>query len=332
VAQAVRYALPGRRRGGAAGPTSAVNVVASTATARWTRHSARVVCRIEIISSGDHQSGFGPKIERVVLWARAYARLMLKPTPISIAPVSVRKSLVSQQDLKEHSEHASCSPDLLRALGCVAGQQVLVRRSVDDLAMYTLSEVRDEHPTNVVRMGLRGRGRLGGGDTFDAIVDPVVVDSNATEDDARTAGLLIERLDGAARAKRFIAIAPHGGDIELHTDSQAERVAASLADVGANCWRCKGWAPGRGASSRWHITSTDIHPAGFPLLATVTTRGQDLNNLVNRLTRNHTNGIQLEQSVRSRDQKWSEIADPVASVYRVWFRTPKAGDQQSTLR
>jgi hypothetical protein len=88
---------------------------------------------------------------------------MLKPTSISIAPVSVRKSLVSQQDLKEHSEHASCSPDLLRALGCVAGQQVLVRRSVDDLAMYTLSEVRDEHPTNIVRVGLRGRGRLARG-------------------------------------------------------------------------------------------------------------------------------------------------------------------------
>jgi phage replication-related protein YjqB (UPF0714/DUF867 family) len=47
--------------------------------------------------------------------------------------------------------------------------------------------------------------------------------------------------------------------------------------------------------------------------------GQDLSNLVNRLTRNHTNGIQLEQSVRARDQKWSEIAEAVASVYRARF-------------
>jgi phage replication-related protein YjqB (UPF0714/DUF867 family) len=296
-----------------------------------------------------------------------------------VTRVIVRKSLPSQDDLRDHGEHASCSPDLLSAVGCVPGQQVLVRRSLEVFAMYTLSEVRDERPASVVRMGLAGRGRIGGSDTFDGCVDPVVADPIANEADAETAGLLIERLDGDANATRFVAIAPHGGAIERHTDTEAERVAASLADIAANCWRCKGWGPNGGAGVRWHITSTDIHPASFPLLATLTTRkfthavafhgfdqpdriedvliggagplslkrllrarirrkvgpgflveiadasdplgGFDLNNLVNRLTRSGTNGIQLEQSIRAREQKRDEIADAVASVYRTRFRS-----------
>ena len=40
------------------------------------------------------------------------------------------------------------------------------------------------------------------------------------------------------------------------------------------CWRCRGYkAPeGAGASTRWHITSTDIHEASFPLLNTIISR------------------------------------------------------------
>jgi phage replication-related protein YjqB (UPF0714/DUF867 family) len=62
-----------------------------------------------------------------------------------------------------------------------------------------------------------------------------------------------------------------GGLIEEYTDRQAERVAAELP--GISCWRCKGWKPGGGAFDRWHITSTDIHEASFPLLNTIIHRG-----------------------------------------------------------
>jgi len=68
----------------------------------------------------------------------------------------------------------------------------------------------------------------------------------------------------------LIAIAPHGGDIEAYTE--AERVTSQLAGKGVSSWRCKGWHP-KGAFDHWHITSTDIHEASFPLLNSVISRG-----------------------------------------------------------
>jgi hypothetical protein len=45
-----------------------------------------------------------------------------------------------------------------------------------------------------------------------------------------------------------------------------------------------------------------------------------LKNIVNRLTTNGANGIQIEQSARARSIRWQDIADAVADVY-----TPKLG-------
>ena len=61
--------------------------------------------------------------------------------------------------------------------------------------------------------------------------------------------------------------------IEPHTDEQAERVATVLGDDCVTVWRCKGFKTGGGAFDRWHITSTDIHDASFPLLKTIVRRG-----------------------------------------------------------
>ena len=71
----------------------------------------------------------------------------------------------------------------------------------------------------------------------------------------------------------LIVIAPHGGDIERHTDQQAERVASRLKAKAVSSWRCKGFKEGGGATDRWHITSTDIHEASFPRLNSVIARG-----------------------------------------------------------
>jgi len=38
-------------------------------------------------------------------------------------------------------------------------------------------------------------------------------------------------------------------------------------------WGCKGFRTGGGAFERWHITSTDVHEASFPLLKTILPRG-----------------------------------------------------------
>jgi phage replication-related protein YjqB (UPF0714/DUF867 family) len=70
----------------------------------------------------------------------------------------------------------------------------------------------------------------------------------------------------------LIVIAPHGGDIERHTDQLAERVASRLRAKAVSSWRCKGFKERGGASDRWHITSTDIHEASFPCLNSVIPR------------------------------------------------------------
>jgi phage replication-related protein YjqB (UPF0714/DUF867 family) len=135
-------------------------------------------------------------------------------------------------------------------------------------------------------------------------------------------------------------------------------------------WRCKGWKQGGGAHERWHITSTDIHPASFPKLGRVISRGfryavafhgfggtgiliggaapydlkreielaieravagsgiavsiaqpgddlggSSLRNVVNRLTADGANGIQIEQSYTARERYGQAIADAVAGVY-----------------
>ena len=46
--------------------------------------------------------------------------------------------------------------------------------------------------------------------------------------DAEAGGELVERLDDDGELRGLIVIAPHGGDIEPHTDEQAERVAFRL--------------------------------------------------------------------------------------------------------
>jgi len=107
---------------------------------------------------------------------------------------------------------------------------------------------------------------------FEGALDTKVVDQELCDEDARDAGELVERLDDDGSQTYLVAIAPHGGDIEKHTDEQAERVAERLGPHLASAWRAKGWRPDGGAFERWHITSTDLNPAGFPLLASVMSR------------------------------------------------------------
>jgi hypothetical protein len=49
-----------------------------------------------------------------------------------------------------------------------------------------------------------------------------------------------------------VVLAPHGGAIERHTDTQAERVAAMIGSDRASAWRCRGFRTGAGAFDRWH--------------------------------------------------------------------------------
>jgi len=194
---------------------------------------------------------------------------------MSRATVSITRPRSEQGDLDQHREHASADPELLRPLGLEVGRQAIIRRNDSTFALYTLTDDGAEQDPGAVRMGDDGRGRLDGAgeEQFEALLDSVAVDPDATELEARSGEKLLELLDGPGHRGRLIVLAPHGGDIEPFTDRQAEHVRDLLADVGVTCWRCKGWKPGGGAVARWHITSTDISTASFPRLGTVATRG-----------------------------------------------------------
>jgi phage replication-related protein YjqB (UPF0714/DUF867 family) len=186
---------------------------------------------------------------------------------------AVRKALPDQQDLQDHREHCSADAARLATIGRAVGHQVRVRLSSDAFALYTVSEVHPEDPDTTVHMGRRGRERLGTSDEFDGVVDSVGPHPILTVAQARASGELVERLRDDGRQRELIVIAPHGGDIERHTDEQAEHVASRLAAKAVSSWRCKGWKGGGGAFARWHITSTDISAASFPRLDLVISRG-----------------------------------------------------------
>jgi phage replication-related protein YjqB (UPF0714/DUF867 family) len=179
----------------------------------------------------------------------------------------------SQQDLIKQEEHCSADPEKLATVGRALGHQVRINRTRSEYGLYTVSEVRQESPDNIVRMGKTGRERLGTSDEFAGALDSQVPHPTFTDAEAERNSEFVERLADNGKHTGLIAIAPHGGDIERYTDLQAERVASRLATKGVSSWRCKGWKQGGGAFERWHIRSTDIHEASFPGLNSVISRG-----------------------------------------------------------
>lgn len=185
----------------------------------------------------------------------------------------------SQVTLMGYPEHCSADPEKLAAIGRALGHQVrIVHPSLGTKAMYTVSELRQESPDRRIRMCLDGRKRLDpDGKTFSSgTCDSQVSRSNLTDAEAESQGELVERLDEHGSGG-LIVLAPHGGMIENYTDEQAERVLSQLvaASKSVSCWRCKGWRAGGGAFDAWHITSTDIHRASFPLLDSIGDVGYD---------------------------------------------------------
>jgi phage replication-related protein YjqB (UPF0714/DUF867 family) len=186
---------------------------------------------------------------------------------------SIRKTLPSQEDLRKHPEHCSVDPRKLLAIGSDVRCQVRIMGSVDDHVLYTVSEAVDEDPDGVVRMGEAGRERLGTAEEFEGVIDSQVPHPTLSDAEAEELGEFVERLHDDGRSTTLIALGPHGGDIERHTDDQAERVASRLAGRGASSWICRGFKEGDRALESWHITSDELEPRSFPLLSSVASRG-----------------------------------------------------------
>jgi phage replication-related protein YjqB (UPF0714/DUF867 family) len=160
--------------------------------------------------------------------------------------------------------------------------QVLIRRDENRLALFTVVAANDASPGGVARVGEKGVERLGGsvkagclgsivGATFaefGATLEPDFL-SDVDEATARRQTALIEQSAGTGTA--IAVLAPHGGMIEQHTDTQVRRVYDLLVAGGksARLWMSQGWKRSGDAYACWHITATELSPASFPKLRTV---------------------------------------------------------------
>ena len=148
-----------------------------------------------------------------------------------------------------------------------------MRRSKDEVALYTVSETHQEANDTTVRMALTARRRLHTEAEFDATIDTQVPNPTLSDAEAQEQSEFVERLEDDGCQQALVALAPHGGAIERHTDSQAECLASSLGAGRASAWWCKGFRTGGGALEAWHITASAISETSFPLLKTIASRG-----------------------------------------------------------
>ena len=128
---------------------------------------------------------------------------------------SVRRALTaSQQDLIDHKEHCSADAVKLATVGRALGHQVRIKRAASQYGLYTVSEVRQETPNTIVRMGETGRQRLGATNEFTATLDSQVAHPSLSDAEAERSSEFVERLEDNGTHTGLIVIAPHGGDIE----------------------------------------------------------------------------------------------------------------------
>ena len=123
---------------------------------------------------------------------------------------------------------------MLNSIGRLIGQQVRISRKESGfVALYT---VKQANPTldgsgadalSIVRTGQSGRLRLGTTADIEATVHSVVLDA-APKPNEPIGVRLFDAIDDDGSQFYFIAIAPHGGAIEQHTDDEANAMVQAL--------------------------------------------------------------------------------------------------------
>jgi len=174
----------------------------------------------------------------------------------------------------QHSrEYCSANGHQIRMMGLNTGQQVRIERPTANgttLALYTISGAHDEEPNSVFldykdpedvgkRFGLPTTKPLQGK------INGQVTAVGLTDAEAKAYSEFIEHLADNDYNSELAVIAPHGGDIEEHTDEQAQHVAEQLSSNCVSVWICKGFKKGGGAFGRWHITYSISAPSRWPI-------------------------------------------------------------------
>jgi phage replication-related protein YjqB (UPF0714/DUF867 family) len=157
----------------------------------------------------------------------------------------------------------------LDALGTAVGRQVLIRRSAQRLALYTIAEHIDA-PGRAAHVGTLGLTRLEDPTAEPPATFRATVESAFTGGDPQAPVRLTEQLLGKG-ATGLAVLAPHGGRIEVGTDDQATMVFKALARRGkpVRAWIARGFNPTTGAHRCWHITASEISEQSFPRLGSL---------------------------------------------------------------
>ena len=190
-------------------------------------------------------------------------------------PIRVRDPEAGHPLVASQKEHCAVPAALLSEIGSAVGRQVRISRSESEFALFTVVANLDKTPPDEVAIGPLGRGRLGASAGFAGQISAHLPQSDLTDDEAKARGELVERLDDDGKNNGLLILAPHGGQIEPPTDLQAERVTQQLGiPQRITTWRCRGYPTegGQAAFDRWHITSTAISAASFPLLGKLARR------------------------------------------------------------
>jgi phage replication-related protein YjqB (UPF0714/DUF867 family) len=179
---------------------------------------------------------------------------------------------------RPHSrEHCSVNANQIEVMGLNKRQQVRIERPTENgtaLALYTIESTHREEPNDVfldyvdlVDVGERfGVPSL---EPFQGKINAQVAAVGLDDVDAEAYSEIVEHLADNDYNRELVVIAPHGGFIEEHTDTQAQYLAEQLPSNCVSVWMCKGFKKGGGALARWHITSTDISEESFPKLKTI---------------------------------------------------------------
>ncbi|MFP2930502.1 poly-gamma-glutamate hydrolase family protein [Pyxidicoccus sp. 3LG] len=188
-----------------------------------------------------------------------------------------------------YKEYCHVPQDVLTQLGTGVGRQLRVRTGSGatlNQGLCTVTQALDAG-VGVVRLHSEGVARLDmapdagvvltamhgtnsdkAGITYHVPTE-TEAELNAMQTQSPKPNELLERLSDDGLNNTLIYTAPHGGNIEVQTAEQVERVAPS-STTKVSTWRVKGWYAGsNNAKDHWHITSTDIHAASFPSLGNV---------------------------------------------------------------
>jgi phage replication-related protein YjqB (UPF0714/DUF867 family) len=187
-------------------------------------------------------------------------------------PVGIRTSLSRDPtsealNSKAHApEHCAIDDESLHVLGSAVGRQVLIKRSAERLALYTVAE-GVETPDRATHVGTVGLARLEAATGEPPATLQATVETDFTGGDTGTPVRLTEQLLGKA-STGLAVLAPHGGRIEPGTDEQAKLVFRVLVQERkpVRGWIARGFNPTTGAHSCWHITASEISERSFPRL------------------------------------------------------------------